>query len=288
MERKASRKRKVLSAILFTALVTIGLWVMFYPALSDLYTRHQIRQEIRQYNEVVAAEKADYSALWQEAEAYNQSLVGKSNHLAAGREEYEMTCEMINPGDSNMLGYVDIPAIHAELPIYRGTEEKQLQSGAGWWVGSSLPTGGESTHCIITAHTGLAKAKLFTDLDQLEEGDRFTITVLDRAMTYEVDQILITEPEDVEPLQIIEGEDHVTLYTCTPYGVNTQRLLVRGQRVKAGAETADGLTQDDDHLSLLGPWSLFLLPMVGLMIWLIRLIRKRVRQKTFGKTEERR
>ena len=130
-----------------------------------------------------------------------------------------------------MMGYIDIPKINVHLPIYQGIEEKELQSGAGYWLGSSLPTGGESTHCVITAHTGLVKAKMFTDIDQLEIGDLFTLFVLNRQLTYEVDQILITEPDDIKDLYIVDGKDYVTLYTCYPYGVNTERLLVRGSRV---------------------------------------------------------
>ena len=130
-----------------------------------------------------------------------------------------------------MMGYIDIPKISVHLPIYQDTEESALQAGAGFWLGTSLPTGGPSTHCVLTAHNGLVRAKMFTDLDQLEIGDTFSLTILDRVLTYEVDQILVTEPEDISPLQIVEGEDYVTLYTCTPYGVNTHRLLVRGHRI---------------------------------------------------------
>lgn len=136
-----------------------------------------------------------------------------------------------------MMGSIEIPKIDVNLPIYQGTEEQQLQSGCGWWPGTSLPTGGSGTHCVITAHTGLTKAKLFTDLDRLETGDRFTLHILDRDMNYEVDQILVTEPEELAPLRIVPGEDLVSLYTCTPYGVNSHRLLVRGHRVEA--EEAD-------------------------------------------------
>lgn len=132
-----------------------------------------------------------------------------------------------------MMGSIEIPKIDVNLPIYQGTEEQQLQSGCGWWPGTSLPTGGSGTHCVITAHTGLTKAKLFTDLDRLETGDRFTLHILDRDMNYEVDQILVTEPEELAPLRIVPGEDLVSLYTCTPYGVNSHRLLVRGHRVEA-------------------------------------------------------
>ena len=146
---------------------------------------------------------------------------------------------LLNPLGNGMMGYVNIPKIDVALPVYQGTDEKELQSGAGWWIGSSLPTGGESTHCIITAHTGLSKAKLFTDIDQLEVGDRFSLTILDRTLVYEVDQILVTEPTDFEPLYIVEGKDYATLYTCTPYGVNTHRLLVRGVRVDDAPAAAE-------------------------------------------------
>lgn len=265
--KKATKRRNILPTLLAVVLALAGLGVLLYPTLSNLYVRYQISEELRQYNRVIEAEKADYSAWWAEADAYNRSLLENPEHLIPDAEARAQTDALLNPGDSNMLGYLEIPAIRAELPIYRGTEEKQLQSGAGWWIGSSLPAGGASTHCILTAHTGLARAKLFTDLDQLEMGDRFTVTVLDRTLTYEVDQILVTDPGDVEPLEIVEGEDYVTLYTCTPYGVNTHRLLVRGRRVLPDpvAETAAEPTETTGQAWSLWPLLLLLLAAVLLL-----------------------
>ncbi len=280
MKTKTRKKKKIdPSVVLFAALLANGLGELFYPTLSDLYTRYQIRQEINRYNKVMEAEQADYSDLWEAAEEYNRSLLEKANPLVADQAEEELTYGLLNPNDSNMMGYVEIPVVNVELPIYRGTEEKQLQAGAGWWIGSSLPTGGESTHCVITAHTGLARAKMFTDLDRIETGDRFMITVLDRVMTYEVDQILVTEPEDIEPLQIEEGKDYATLYTCTPYGVNTQRLLVRGHRVAT--------EPDEKNDSGWLPQLLFfiLTVVLTLLIWFVLKRKRRGRHEDSKKSE---
>ena len=204
---------------------------MFYPAASDWYTRWQLQKELAQYNEVTRGEAADYSEMWAAAEDYNRRLAEQENQFAVSEEEMEEISGLLNPMGIGMMGYIDIQKISVHLPIYQGTEESALQAGAGWWIGTSLPTGGESTHCVLTAHTGLVKAKMFTDLDQLEVGDVFSLTVLDRVLTYQVDQVLITEPDDVDPLLIERGKDYCTLYTCYPYGVNTHRLLVRGVRI---------------------------------------------------------
>ena len=212
-------------------LFLIGFGIMFYPAASDWYTRWQLQKELAQYNEVTRGEAADYSEMWAAAEDYNRRLAEQENQFAVSEEEMEEISGLLNPMGIGMMGYIDIQKIFVHLPIYQGTEESALQAGAGWWIGTSLPTGGESTHCVLTAHTGLVKAKMFTDLDQLEVGDVFSLTVLDRVLTYQVDQVLITEPDDVDPLLIERGKDYCTLYTCYPYGVNTHRLLVRGVRI---------------------------------------------------------
>ena len=220
-----------ISTILFILLLVIGFGILLYPTICDRYNRWKLQKEMSQYTEVVEAVKEDYSDLWAAAEEYNRHLLEKESQFTMEEGEVEKVDTLLNPLNTGMMGYIDIPKIDVHLPIYQGIEEKELQSGAGYWLGSSLPTGGESTHCVITAHTGLVKAKMFTDIDQLEIGDLFTLFVLNRQLTYEVDQILITEPDDIKGLYIVDGKDYVTLYTCYPYGVNTERLLVRGSRV---------------------------------------------------------
>ena len=224
-------KKPRLSTVLVGVLFLVGAGVMLYPTMSDLYVRRQLQKELAQYNQVTQGEEADYSELWAEAEDYNRRLAEKDNQFAVSEEEMEEISGLLNPLGTGMMGHIDIEKISVHLPVYQGTEESALQAGAGWWIGTSMPTGGPGTHCVLTAHTGLVRAKMFTDLDQMEEGDTFSLTVLDRVLTYEVDQILITEPEEIEPLLIVDGEDYCTLYTCYPYGVNTERLLVRGHRI---------------------------------------------------------
>lgn len=169
--------------------------------------------------------------MWNAAEIYNKSLLDKQNQFVVSDEEKEYLWTLLNPLNTGMMGYIDIPNIDIHIPIYQGTEEKYLQSGAGMLLGSSLPTGGKSTHTVITAHNGLAKAKMFTDINKLKINDQFTITILDRTMTYEVEKIQVIEPENFEPLRIQKNRDLVTLYTCTPYGINTHRLLVTAHRI---------------------------------------------------------
>ena len=224
-------KKPRLSTVLVGVLFLVGAGVMLYPTMSDLYVRRQLQKELAQYNQVTQGEEADYSELWAAAEDYNRRLAEKDNQFAVSEEEMEEISGLLNPLGTGMMGHIDIEKISVHLPVYQGTEESALQAGAGWWIGTSMPTGGPGTHCVLTAHTGLVRAKMFTDLDQMEEGDTFSLTVLDRVLTCEVDQILITEPEEIEPLLIVDGEDYCTLYTCYPYGVNTERLLVRGHRI---------------------------------------------------------
>ncbi|MCD7757072.1 MAG: class C sortase [Clostridiales bacterium] len=233
-KQKTGRKKGRWSTIVLVAVFVVGLLVLLYPSFSNWWNTRGARKVIAQYDAAVdELEEADYSGFFDAADAYNQALaeLGSSSALARPEqvEGYEETLDITGTG---IMGYISIEKIDVELPIYHGTSDGVLQIAAGHLEGSSLPVGGASTHCVISAHRGLPSALLFTDLDQMEVGDTFTITVLDRILTYEVDQITIVVPDEVENLYIEEGKDYCTLLTCTPYGVNTHRLLVRGVRIE--------------------------------------------------------
>ena len=224
--------RKNLSTIILILIFLVGLSVMLYPSVSDAVNRkHQSRAVAGYAEEVEQLSYADYQTYFDAADAYNRQLNTTPNafykpDLVSG---YAQTLDISGTG---IMGYITIPKISVELPIYHGTDEGVLQVAAGHLEGSSLPVGGAGTHAVISAHRGLPSAKLFTNLDELEVGDRFTITVLNRVLTYEVDQISIVLPTEIDQLLPTEGMDYVTLMTCTPYGINTHRLLVRGKRVE--------------------------------------------------------
>ena len=224
--------RKNLSTIILILTFLVGLSVVLYPTVSDAVNRkHQSRAVAGYAEEVEQLSDADYQTYFDAADAYNRQLNTTPNafykpDLVSG---YAQTLDISGTG---IMGYITIPKISVELPIYHGTDEGVLQVAAGHLEGSSLPVGGAGTHAVISAHRGLPSAKLFTNLDELEVGDRFTITVLNRVLTYEVDQISIVLPTEIDQLLPTEGMDYVTLMTCTPYGINTHRLLVRGKRVE--------------------------------------------------------
>lgn len=224
--------RKHLSTIVLVILLLIGLSLLLYPTVSDYWNSFHQTRAIATYAENVAAlDNASYDAIWDAARQYNRNLCSRSNSFLLSEEqkaEYESLLDISGQG---VMGYIEIPEIDVSLPIYHGTEDPVLQVAVGHLEWTSLPVGGESTHCVLSGHRGLPSAKLFTDLDKLREGDTFLLRVLDEILTYEVDQILIVEPQDTAALEIAEGEDYCTLVTCTPYGINTHRLLVRGRRI---------------------------------------------------------
>lgn len=211
----------------------IGLSVLLYPAISSFWNSRTQTEAIVDYEAMLSRYKPeDYTAFFEEADAYNAALREQENPFSnEGRlESYWSTLDVSGTG---MMGYLTIKKISQELPVYHGTSEATLAVAVGHFEGSSLPVGGESTHSVVSAHRGLPTAMLFTNLDRMEIGDTFYFTILDRNITYEVDQIRIVEPDDLSLIKIEEGKDYCTLLTCTPYGLNTHRLLVRGHQVDA-------------------------------------------------------
>ncbi|MDO4617183.1 MAG: class C sortase [Lachnospiraceae bacterium] len=239
-------KRK--SNIFLVIMLLAGISLILYPSVSDWWNSMHQSRAVASYLETVTDLSAEENErMIQEANAYNKELASGSLHLNLTEEEVEEYNSILDVTGTGIMGYIDIPKIKVQLPIYHGTDESILQIAIGHLAGTSLPVGGESTHCVVSGHSGLPSALLFTNLSKLLEGDQFTMSVLDRTLTYEVDQIRIVLPDEVSDLAIEEGEDYCTLVTCTPYGINTHRLLVRGHRVenvKGGNDirvTADAL-----------------------------------------------
>ncbi len=228
------KKLKTLFAVVF---FLAGMSLLLYPFIANEWNNYRQKRLISDYEEAVAqaAEGIDYTKEWEKAHAYNEALLPSilpdSFAIAAEGEEDEVYLSCLDLTGSGIMGYVEIPKINVRIPVFHGTDEAVLERGAGHLEGSSLPVGGGSTHAVISAHRGLPSAALFTDLDQLAERDHFLLYILDDILCYEVDQILEVKPEETEALSVIDGEDFVTLLTCTPYGVNSHRLLVRGHRV---------------------------------------------------------
>lgn len=226
--------KKHLSTILIAMLLIVGSALLLYPSFSNYLNSKHASGLITDYNKaVINAGSEEKERMIKEAEDYNKNLLPGAFSDAGNDDEYNRNLDITGTG---IMGYIDIDKIGVELPIYHGVEKEVLQIGAGHLEGSSLPVGGEGTHCVLSGHRGLPSAKLFTDLDELEVGDIFTIKVLDRVLTYKIDQIKVVLPSETEDLMPIPGEDHCTLLTCTPYGINTHRLLVRGTRVADEAE----------------------------------------------------
>lgn len=242
--------KKNLSTIVTGLMFLLGIALLLYPTVSNWWNSIHQTQAVAEYtNQVGAMEQKKKEQIFQKAEQYNQSLVTDAGRFTPSEEKKTEYQSLLQTEHSGIMGYITISEIHCELPIYHSVEDSVLQVGIGHLEGSSLPIGGESTHCVLSGHRGLPSARLFTDLDRLEKGNIFQLHVLDQAMTYEIDQILIVEPEDYGPLEIEEGKDLCTLLTCTPYGINTQRLLVRGHRIENRADTEVRVTSDAAKVS---------------------------------------
>lgn len=259
---------------LFSVVLLVGVGVICYPSFADWWNRMRASRAVATYVEQVddmSAEKKE--ALLKAAHEYNQDLLSQSNRWNLEGEDLKRYNETLDITGTGIMGYISIPSLKVQLPIYHGTDETVLQIAAGHLTGSSLPVGGSSTHAVISGHTGLPSAKLFTGLDTLKDGDTFAIHVLDDTYWYEVDQIKVVLPGEMNDLAIEDGADYVTLITCTPYGVNSHRLLVRGHRIPA-PPAEDASVQYDDANTMMGltiaACALVFLLLVLLAIWLIR------------------
>ena len=239
-------KRKI-SGILFGLMFLLGFAILIYPTVSNQWNTYRQNQLISSYEELIGKmAEEDFTKEWEKANAFNDTIIHNNifgDVFGENGDDIKNTeyWQILNVGNDGVMGYVSIPKINVKLSIYHGTADDVLQTGIGHLNGTKLPIGGESTHSVLAAHRGLPSARLFTDIDQLERGDTFYIHVLDETLAYQVDQILdMVDKDDNETLQkalqIEEGQDHVTLFTCTPYGVNSHRLLVRGTRVPYNGE----------------------------------------------------
>lgn len=271
--------KKNISTLILIFVFLVGLSLLLYPTVSNYWNSLHQTRAIADYTEAVAdIDNTMYETMWTDAEEYNRELLWNENRYImsdAQRETYE---GLLNVSGNGIMGYIEIPGIQCFLPIYHGTDATVLQVAVGHIEGSSLPVGGKGTHVALSGHRGLPSAKLFTNLDKLVVGDVFMLRVLDEVLTYEVDQILIVEPQEMEALDIDEEQDYCTLITCTPYGVNSHRLLVRGHRTDNLEEartirvTADALQIDP---VLVAPIVAAPMLVILLVILLIRTGRKR-------------
>lgn len=226
------KKKPSKSTIILVVIFLVGISLMLYPIVSDYWNSfHQSRAIASYMEQVNNMDDAEYNALLTEAQNYNASIAQNGNNFAMNDEQKEQFLSLLG-SNGGAIGYIDIPSIKVSLPLYLGTSEGVLQSGAGVMEGSSVPIGGESTHSVITGHRGLPSATLFTHLDRLVEGDLFSVNVLKETCVYEINQILIVEPQDMNALNVQIGKDLCTLVTCTPYGINTHRMLITGHRIE--------------------------------------------------------
>lgn len=240
-----------LSTIILIVFLLVGLSLLLYPTVSNYWNSLHQSRAIAEYVEQVADLSGEsYEKFLNDARVYNQSLLAQENPYVMTAERQARYDALLNVSGNGILGYVEVPSIDCALPIYHGVDDTVLQIAVGHIAGSSLPIGGENTHSVLSGHRGLPSARLFTDLDKVAIGDYFTLRVLDETLTYEVDQILIVEPHETSALAVEKGKDYCTLVTCTPYGINTHRLLVRGTRVEnrrqseAARITADAMQVD--------------------------------------------
>lgn len=271
-----SRKSTIILLIIFF----IGLSVLLYPSISSYWNSKTQSEAIVDYEAMLSRiEAEDYTQYFDAADDYNRRLRALEKPF---QEHKSLTdyYDILNLSGTGMMGYLSVPKISQELPVYHGTSDAVLATAVGHFEGSSLPVGGESTHCVVSAHRGLPTAVLFTYLDRMEIGDTFHFTILDKVITYEVDQIRIVEPDDMSQIQIEDGKDYCTLLTCTPYGINTQRLLVRGHQVDATQKRNIYIANEAYRIDTLIVMPLVALPII--FVLLIYVMFAPVKKETLG------
>lgn len=245
--RNAIKENKLV-IFLFIPMILLGLGLLLYPFISNRISVGHYQKVIQIYDKKVSEETRDANnKLLMDAREYNRSLsFGEVVDVFQNPEvkNSDRYLSILNINDNGMMGYISIPKIDVRIPIYHGTTSDVLQKGVGHLEGSSFPVGGESTHAILSAHRGLPSSKLFTDLDQLKKGDIFYIYILNQVLAYQVDQVLVTEPSETDALRIVDGKDYITLVTCTPYAINTHRLLVRGERIEYNEQVEKDIEVD--------------------------------------------
>lgn len=270
--------RRKITGLIFGLLFLVGLGILLYPTVSDKWNAYRQSQLISNYEEAVAElDTESYEVLWAAAHAYNEALWTKADRYTFSDEDRTEYESLLDISDNGIMGYIEIPKINCSLPVYHGTDEDVLQIAIGHLEGTSLPVGGESTHCVLSGHRGLPSAKLFTNLDQMAEGDIFLLKILGETLTYEIDQILTVLPHETDALNLAQGEDYCTLVTCTPYGVNTHRLLVRGKRIEnlpeevvEAEEPVTVQTASDEGMSAMTAVLIVAVPLIlAVMIWLL-------------------
>ena len=280
------KKNNNWTTVFLVLLLLAGVSLLLYPSLSDYWNSMHQTRAIASYAETVSQlDTAQYDEMWKAAQDYNRALAQRETAFALTDEQKAAYESLLDVSGLGVMGYIEIPGIDCSLPIYHGTEESVLQVAVGHLEWSNLPVGGEGTHCVLSGHRGLPSAKLFTNLDKLAVGDTFLLRVLDEVLTYEVDQILIVEPEQVDALGIVPGEDYCTLVTCTPYGINTHRLLVRGHRVENTPEAARmHVTADATQFDPLLVAPVLAIPVL-LLLLMILLVPKRRRKSREDKND---
>ena len=272
-------KKRIFDGIrIITLLFFVG--VLLYPTVSDYLSRIHSSQVIQSYEKsIVGLDQETRNKMLQDAQAYNSSLIGKEelyDPFASIEKVDKYYMSLLNPNGDGVMGYIQIPRIDVKLPIYHTTSEKVLQKGVGHLQGTSLPVGGKSTHVALSGHRGLPSSSLFTDLDLLEIGDIFYIEVLGNTSAYQIDQIKTVLPTETQDLEIVEGEDYVTLITCTPYSVNTHRLLVRGTRVDYQKAIEEQANEVDNGIHV--PFEIQIL-FIGFTVIMLMFLLLKVRSK---------